>query len=184
MISATSTWRRKPCNPSNLDQRRSRPSVCLGVDELPAAAPVVRWPSERRVRDSREGRHHPGLDLQIIVLALPCHFFLMRFEIVYALSDFVALRRWQDRWRNGDGRRDRFRCVGKRLLGHPESNRQVWNRLASLNVVCKRHRALDQCVTSLLQTNQARPPPSDHCTKGAKRARLFCNTPPNSLASP
>jgi hypothetical protein len=28
----------KPCNPSNLDQRRFRPSVCLGVDELPAAA--------------------------------------------------------------------------------------------------------------------------------------------------
>ena len=61
------------------------------VDELPAAAPVVRWPSERRVRDCREGRHHPGLDLQIIVLALPCHFFLMRSELVYALSDFVAL---------------------------------------------------------------------------------------------
>jgi len=65
--------------------------VCLGADELPAAAPVVRWPSERRVRDCREGCHHPGLDLQIIVLALPSHFFLMRSEIVYALSDFVAL---------------------------------------------------------------------------------------------
>ncbi len=93
MISATSTWSRKPRNPSNLDQRRSRPSVCLGVDELPAAAPapVVRWPSKRRERDCREGRHHPGLDLQIIVLALPGHFFLVRSEIVYALSDFVAL---------------------------------------------------------------------------------------------
>ncbi len=80
----------KPCRPSNLDQRRFRRSVCLVVDELPAA-PVVRWPLERRERDRRDGRQHPGLDLQIIVLALPCHFFLMRSEIVYTLSDFVAL---------------------------------------------------------------------------------------------
>jgi hypothetical protein len=37
------------------------------------------------------GRQHPGFHLQIVVLALPCDFFLMRFEIAYALSDFVAL---------------------------------------------------------------------------------------------
>jgi len=36
-------------------------------------------------------RQHPGPHLQIIVLALPRHFFLMRFETVYALLDFVAL---------------------------------------------------------------------------------------------
>lgn len=36
-------------------------------------------------------RQHPGLHLQIIVFALPRHFFLMRFETVYALLDFVAL---------------------------------------------------------------------------------------------
>jgi hypothetical protein len=34
------------------------------------------------------GRQHPGFDLQIIVLALPRHFFLMRFEIADALPDF------------------------------------------------------------------------------------------------
>ena len=34
---------------------------------------------------------HLGLHLQIIVIALPSNFFLMRFEIVYALSDFIAL---------------------------------------------------------------------------------------------
>jgi hypothetical protein len=34
---------------------------------------------------------HPGFHLQIIVLALAGHFFLMRFEIIHALPDFVAL---------------------------------------------------------------------------------------------
>jgi hypothetical protein len=34
---------------------------------------------------------HPGFYLRIIVLALPRHFLLMRFEIIDALLDFVAL---------------------------------------------------------------------------------------------
>ncbi len=38
-----------------------------------------------------DGRQHPCFDLQVVVLALPSYFFLMRFEIAHALSDFVAL---------------------------------------------------------------------------------------------
>ena len=60
-------------------------------DKLPATAAVVRWRLVRREGDRRDARQHPGLHLQVIVLALPCHFFLMRFEIAAALPDFVAL---------------------------------------------------------------------------------------------
>ncbi len=49
------------------------------------------WPLKSRQGDRRDRRQHPGFHLQIILLALARHFFLMRFEIVYALSDFVAL---------------------------------------------------------------------------------------------
>ena|SRR6266436_9688708 len=60
-------------------------------DKLPATAAVMRWRLVRREGDRRDARQHPGLHLQVIVLALPCHFFLMRFEIADALPDFVAL---------------------------------------------------------------------------------------------
>jgi hypothetical protein len=58
---------------------------------LPATAAVVRWRLVRREGDRRDRRQHPGLHLQIIVLALPRHFFLMRLEFADALPDFVAL---------------------------------------------------------------------------------------------
>src|SRR5258708_5029280 len=96
------------------------------------------------------GRQHPGLHLQIIVLALTSHFFLMRFEIAYALLDFVALRHWPDCWRDGPMRCDRFRRIGKRLLSYPQRNWQIWNGWALLDLICKGHRALDQCVEVLL----------------------------------
>jgi hypothetical protein len=50
-----------------------------------------RMASERDVTpDQDQLTQHLGLHLQIIVLALPCHFFLIRSEIAHAPSDFVA----------------------------------------------------------------------------------------------
>jgi len=84
----------------------------------------------------------------------------MRFEILDALLDFVALRRWPDR----GGGRDRLRCIGKRLLGCPDCNGQVRYRLA-LDVPGKRHRALDQCVKLLLPVHHPRPQLPDNLIK-------------------
>ena len=63
--------------------------VC-SAGSCPPRRTMVRWTSESWERDRRDGRQHPGFHLQIIILALPRHFFLMRFEITHALSDFVA----------------------------------------------------------------------------------------------
>jgi hypothetical protein len=93
--------------------------------------------------------HHPGFHLQIIVLTLLCHFFLMRPEIVYALSDFVAFRRWQDDWCDVGGGLDRIRCLRWSLFSCSHRDRQIWNWLG-IDGFCKRHRALYQSVQVLL----------------------------------
>jgi hypothetical protein len=50
-------------------------------------------PSQWRVFPWINGRRHPGFHLQIIVFAILGQFFLVRPEIAYALSNFVALFR-------------------------------------------------------------------------------------------
>ena len=73
----------KPVNP-----RKLRPSP---FDGFHAPLDPLQRRLVRRQRDRRDGRQHPGLHLQVIVLALPCHFLLMRLEFADALPDFVAL---------------------------------------------------------------------------------------------
>ena len=115
----------------------------LGIDGPPGSPRrAFLWADERCWRD------HPGFYPQIIILALPCYFLLMRSEIVHALLDLVTLRCCPDDRLNGGGGLDRFRCLGERLLGYPHCSGRVWNRLPP-DVPCKRRRALYQRVEIL-----------------------------------